>query len=71
MHRWIRSSVQQRAAFDIHDLNPIEHADRLTFYTIDFILINNTHYCILGVIFQRCLLLVNMMTSFLRIIGES
>lgn len=26
--RWIRSSVQQKAKFDIHDLSPIRHADK-------------------------------------------
>ena len=26
--RWIRSSVQKLAGFDIHDLTPIEHADK-------------------------------------------
>ena len=27
--RWIRSSVQQKAQFDIHDLSPIRHADKV------------------------------------------
>jgi pimeloyl-ACP methyl ester carboxylesterase len=32
--RWIRSSVQKMAGFDIHDLTPIEHADKCVLTTL-------------------------------------